>query len=100
MVDYLGTQSIPILEPKGMLAVPMNTYHDYHYDEDGRYHYEYQWISKLMIVNISEDEMQIHGEVNHLNSMKQRITIGGLLQYPKVNFHGRLHLCNLTCRRT
>ena len=49
-----------------MLAVPMNTYrYDYHYDEDGRYHYEYQWVSKLVIVNISEEEMQIHGEVNH-----------------------------------
>ncbi len=53
-------------EPKGMLAVPMNTYrYDYHYDEDGHYHYDYQWVSKLVIINISEDEMQIHGEVNH-----------------------------------
>ena len=52
--------------PKGMLAVPMNTYrYDYYYDDEGRYHYDYEWVSKLMIVNITEDSMQIHGEVNH-----------------------------------
>jgi len=52
--------------PKGMLAVPMNTYrYDYYYDDEGRYHYDYEWVSKLVIVNITEDSMQIHGEVNH-----------------------------------
>ena len=52
--------------PKGMLAVPMNTYrYDYYYDDEGRYHFEYEWISKLVIVNITEESMQIHGEVNH-----------------------------------
>ena len=52
--------------PKGMLAVPMNTYrYDYYYDDEGHYHYDYEWVSKLMIVNITEDSMQIHGEVNH-----------------------------------
>ena len=52
--------------PKGMLAVPLNTYrYDYYYDEDGHYHYEYDWVSKLMIVNITEEGMEIHGEVDH-----------------------------------
>ena len=52
--------------PKGMLAVPLNTYrYDYYYDEDGHYHYEYDWVSKLMIVNITEEGMELHGEVNH-----------------------------------
>ena len=52
--------------PKGMLAVPLNTYrYDYYYDEDGHYHYEYDWVSKLMIVNITEEGMELHGEVDH-----------------------------------
>ena len=54
-------------EPKGMLAVPMNTYrYDYWY-EDGEYMWEYEWVSKLMIVNVTEDSLTIHGEVNHSN---------------------------------
>jgi len=53
-------------EPKGMLAIPMNTYrYDYFYDSAGKYHYDYDWVSKLMIVNVSEDGMEIHGEVDH-----------------------------------
>jgi len=53
-------------EPKGMLAIPMNTYrYDSYYDDSGRYHYEYEWISKLMIVNVTEEGLEIHGEVNH-----------------------------------
>ena len=52
--------------PKGMLAVPLNTYrYDYYYDEDGRYHYEYDWVSKLMIVNVTEEGLELHGEVDH-----------------------------------
>ena len=52
--------------PKGMLAVPLNTYrYDYYYDEDGHYQYEYDWVSKLMIVNITEEGMELHGEVDH-----------------------------------
>ena len=51
--------------PKGMLAVPLNTYrYDYYYDEDGYYHYEYDWVSKLMIVNVTEG-LELHGEVDH-----------------------------------
>ena len=52
--------------PKGMLAVPLNTYrYDYYYDDDGRYHYEYDWVSKLMIVNVTEEGLEMHGEVDH-----------------------------------
>ena len=52
--------------PKGMLAVPLNTYrYDYYYDDEGRYHYNYDWVSKLMIVNVTEDSLEIHGEVDH-----------------------------------
>ncbi len=52
--------------PKGMLAIPMNTYrYDYYYDDDGRYHYDYDWVSKLMIVNVTENSLEIHGEVDH-----------------------------------
>ena len=52
--------------PKGMLAVPLNTYRfDYYYDDEGRYHYEYDWVSKLMIVNVTEEGLEMHGEVDH-----------------------------------
>ncbi|RJV01365.1 MAG: hypothetical protein DWC06_03390 [Candidatus Poseidoniales archaeon] len=52
--------------PKGMLAVPLNTYrYDYYYDEAGKYHYDYDWVSKLMIVNVTEDGLELYGEVNH-----------------------------------
>ena len=52
--------------PKGMLAIPMNTYrYDYYYDEAGNYHYDYDWVSKLMIVNVTEEGLEIHGEVDH-----------------------------------
>jgi len=52
--------------PKGMLAIPMNTYrYDYYYDDEGRYHYDYDWVSKLMIVNVTENSLEIHGEVDH-----------------------------------
>ena len=53
-------------EPKDMLAVPMNTYRfSSHYDDDGRYHYEYEWVSKLMIINVTEQSLEIYGEVDH-----------------------------------
>ena len=52
--------------PKGMLAIPMNTYkYDYYYDDSGKYHYDYDWVSKLMIVNVTEEGLEVHGEVDH-----------------------------------
>jgi len=52
--------------PKEMLAIPMNTYrYDSYYDSEGQYHYSYDWVSKLMIVNVTENGLEIHGEVDH-----------------------------------
>ena len=52
--------------PKGMLAVPVNTYrYDSWVDENNDYHWNYEWISKLMIINVTEDDLSLHGEVNH-----------------------------------
>lgn len=53
--------------PKGMLAVPMNTYrYKYWYDSNGDYQWKYNWVSKLMIINVSAGEnMTVHGEVDH-----------------------------------
>ena len=54
--------------PKSMLAVPLSTYkYDSWYDGNGRYSYTYQYVSKLVIVNVSEETgtMTTHGEVNH-----------------------------------
>ena len=53
-------------EPKGMLAVPINTYrYDCGYDSDDNYQCEYQWVSKLIIVNVTEEDLSIHGVVDH-----------------------------------
>ncbi|MCS5525812.1 MAG: beta-propeller domain-containing protein, partial [Candidatus Poseidoniaceae archaeon] len=52
--------------PKGMLAVPVNTYrYDYWYDANDNYHWNYEWVSKLLIINVTEDSLSLHGEVNH-----------------------------------
>ncbi|MBT6923171.1 MAG: hypothetical protein HOA35_01370 [Euryarchaeota archaeon] len=54
--------------PKGMLAVPLATYkYDSWYNEEGGYSYSYNFVSKLMIVNVSEETgtLSVHGEVNH-----------------------------------
>ena len=52
--------------PKEMLAIPMNTYrYDYYYDDAGKYHYNYDWVSKLMIVNVTENGLEKYGEVDH-----------------------------------
>jgi uncharacterized secreted protein with C-terminal beta-propeller domain len=64
--------------PKGMLAVPLATYkYDSWYNEEGGYSYSYNFVSKLMIVNVSEETgtLSVHGEVNHssfYNSDNQR----------------------------
>ena len=54
--------------PKGMLAVPLATYkYDSWYNDEGYYSYRYNFVSKLMIVNVSEETgtLSVHGEVNH-----------------------------------
>ena len=54
-------------EPKGLLAVPMTTYRYKSWtDSDGQYHWKYNWVSKLVIVNVTVGEnLSIHGEVDH-----------------------------------
>ena len=53
--------------PKEMLAVPMTTYrYKYWYDDNGDYQWKYNWVSKLMIINVSAGEnLSVHGEVDH-----------------------------------
>ena len=54
--------------PKDMLAIPLSTYRYLSwYDASGNYHWSYDYVSKLMLVNIPLDgtNMTIHGEVNH-----------------------------------
>ena len=51
---------------KGQLAIPLSTYKsNYYYDEEGRYVWNYQYISKLVILNITDEGITTHGEVNH-----------------------------------
>ena len=54
--------------PKDMLAIPLSTYrYNTWYDSAGNYHWNYDYVSKLMLVNIPLDgtNMTVHGEVNH-----------------------------------
>ena len=54
--------------PKDMLAIPLSTYRYLSwYDSSGNYHWEYDYVSKLILVNIPQDgtNMTVHGEVNH-----------------------------------
>lgn len=54
--------------PKDMLAIPLSTYRYLSwYDSSGDYHWEYDYVSKLMLVNIPQNgtNMTVHGEVNH-----------------------------------
>ena len=51
-----------------MLAIPLSTYRYLSwYDASGNYQWSYDYVSKLMLVNIPLDgtNMTIHGEVNH-----------------------------------
>jgi uncharacterized secreted protein with C-terminal beta-propeller domain len=54
--------------PKDMLAIPLSTYRYLSwYDSSGDYHWNYDYVSKLILVNIPQDgtNMTVHGEVNH-----------------------------------
>ena len=51
---------------KGQLAIPLSTYrYNSWNDEQGGYHWNYQYISKLVILNITDDGITTHGEVDH-----------------------------------
>ena len=64
--------------PKSMLAVPMNTYTSGYYDYDARTYVECQreWVSKLMITNVTETSLTVYGEVDHSEFMTPS-SIGG-----------------------
>jgi uncharacterized secreted protein with C-terminal beta-propeller domain len=54
--------------PKGLLAVPISTYrYNTWYDDNGQYYWSYQYVSKLALVNVSEEtgELSLHGTVDH-----------------------------------
>jgi len=54
--------------PKGLLAIPLSTYRYHSWtDSNGGYHWNYQYVSKLILVNVSEeaDNLSIHGTVDH-----------------------------------
>ena len=54
--------------PKGLLAVPISTYrYNTWYDDNGQYYWSYQYVSKLALVNVSEEtgELSLYGTVDH-----------------------------------
>jgi len=53
--------------PKNMLAIPLSTYRSYEWVQDGRYYWSYQYVSKLVLVDVNESEgtLSVYGEVNH-----------------------------------
>tara|TARA_B110000444_G_scaffold261557_1_gene315288 strand:- start:11895 stop:14231 length:2337 start_codon:yes stop_codon:yes gene_type:complete len=54
--------------PKSLLAIPLSTYRYQSWtDSNGGYHWNYQYISKLILVNVSEEtgNLSIHGTVDH-----------------------------------
>ena len=53
--------------PKSMVAIPMNTYTSGYYDYETRTYTECdrEWISKLMLTNVTEDSLTSYGEVDH-----------------------------------
>ncbi|MCH1616968.1 MAG: beta-propeller domain-containing protein [Candidatus Poseidonia sp.] len=53
--------------PKSMLAVPLSTYRYAESYENGKYTWSYEYISKLMLVEVNESDgnLSVYGEVNH-----------------------------------
>lgn len=53
--------------PKNMLAIPLSTYRSVDWYENGRYYWSYQYISKLVLVEVNETAgtLEVYGEVNH-----------------------------------
>ena len=55
-------------EPKGLLAIPLSTHRYQSWTStSGQYYWNYQFISHLVLVNVSEDtgNLSIHGTVDH-----------------------------------
>lgn len=54
--------------PKDLLAIPLSTYrYNSWTDSNGGYHWSYQYVSKLILVNVSEEtgNLSVHGTVDH-----------------------------------
>ena len=54
--------------PKGLLAVPLSTYrYNSWTDASGGHHWSYEYVSKLMLVEVNETsgELSVYGEVDH-----------------------------------
>lgn len=54
--------------PKDLLAIPLSTYrYNSWTDSKGGYHWSYQYVSKLILVNVSEEtgNLSVHGTVDH-----------------------------------
>ncbi|MDA0715059.1 MAG: beta-propeller domain-containing protein [archaeon] len=54
--------------PKDLLSIPLSTYR-YHsgYDENGNYFWNYEWVSKLVLIEVNETsgELSLYGEINN-----------------------------------
>ena len=53
--------------PKSMVAIPMNTYTSGYYDYETRTYVDCdrEWVSKLMLTNVTETSLTSYGEVDH-----------------------------------
>lgn len=55
-------------EPKGMLAIPLSTHRYQSWtSSSGQYYWNYQFISQLVLINVSQDtgNLTVHGTVDH-----------------------------------
>ena len=53
--------------PKHLLAIPLSTYRSVEWYQNGKYYWSYQYISKLILVEVNETAgtLEVYGEVNH-----------------------------------
>jgi len=54
--------------PKNLLSIPLSTYrYTSGYDEAGQYYWNYEWVSKLVLVEVNETsgELSLYGEINN-----------------------------------
>ena len=67
--------------PKSMLAVPLSTYRYGSFNEGGEYYHAFEYISKLMLVNVNETDgrLSLYGEINQsslYNGEGERVSWG------------------------
>ena len=53
--------------PKELLAIPLSTYRYLDYEVNGRYYWSYDYVSKLILVNVNETtgNLSVYGTVDH-----------------------------------